>query len=98
MIMQETDGMLKKIVFEEEELNLGITDNPTTVNRIPPIEQGNEGSLEERVASYERGLIETALDTYQGNIAAAARNLNISRTTLNYKVQKYGIRFGVIRQ
>lgn len=98
MIMQETDGMLKKIVFEEEELNLGITDNPATVNHIPPIEQGNEGSLEERVASYERGLIETALDTYQGNIAAAARHLNVSRTTLNYKVQKYGIRFGVIRQ
>ncbi|MBZ4275056.1 hypothetical protein LAN30_20840, partial [Mycobacterium tuberculosis] len=58
----------------------------------------NESSLEARVASYERGLIETALDTYQGNIAAAARSLNVSRTTLNYKVQKYGIRFGVVHR
>ncbi|MBZ4236524.1 hypothetical protein LAM40_23835, partial [Mycobacterium tuberculosis] len=35
---------------------------------------------------------------YQGNIAAAARSLNVSRTTLNYKVQKYGIRFGVVHR
>jgi arginine utilization regulatory protein len=33
-----------------------------------------------------------------GNIAAAARSLNVSRTTLNYKVQKYGIRFGVVHR
>ncbi|KAA9673022.1 sigma-54-dependent Fis family transcriptional regulator, partial [Salmonella enterica] len=46
---------------------------------------------------YERHLIETALDTHQGNIAAAARSLNVSRTTLQYKVQKYAIRFGVVR-
>ncbi|MDI4700220.1 hypothetical protein MJI37_15455, partial [Salmonella enterica subsp. enterica serovar Cerro] len=37
------------------------------------------------------------LDTHQGNIAAAARSLNVSRTTLQYKVQKYAIRFGVVR-
>ncbi len=29
MIMQETDGMLKKIVFENEELSLGGPENPT---------------------------------------------------------------------
>ncbi|MFW3302474.1 hypothetical protein ACODQP_04740, partial [Klebsiella pneumoniae] len=26
------------------------------------------------------------------------RSLNVSRTTLNYKVQKYGIRFGVVHR
>lgn len=98
MIMQETDGMLKKIVFENEELSLGGPENPTQPPSLPAAEPDNESSLEARVASYERGLIETALDTYQGNIAAAARSLNVSRTTLNYKVQKYGIRFGVVHR
>lgn len=65
MIMQETDGMLKKIVFENEELSLGGPENPTQHSSLPAAEPDNESSLEARVASYERGLIETALDTYQ---------------------------------
>lgn len=96
MVMQENDGLLKKIVFDEEELNLGVTDIPTVVSR--PVRSGSdsEGSLDVQVANFEKNLLETALNTHQGNIAAAARSLNVSRTTLHYKVQKYGIRFGVV--
>lgn len=96
MVMQENDGLLKKVVFDEEELDLGVPDIPTVVSR--PVRSGSdfEGSLEVQVANFEKNLLETALNTHQGNIAAAARSLNVSRTTLNYKVQKYGIRFGVI--
>jgi arginine utilization regulatory protein len=54
MIMQETDGMLKKIVFENEELSLGGPENPTQPP-LPVAEPDNESSLEARVASYERG-------------------------------------------
>lgn len=97
MLMQENDGILKKIVFEEEELNLGAPDITGVVNRPSSPEAEQEGSLEARVANYEKTLIETALDMHQGNIAAAARSLNVSRTTLQYKVQKHGIRFGVVR-
>ncbi|KNS23819.1 hypothetical protein AEW16_22440, partial [Salmonella enterica subsp. enterica serovar Infantis] len=97
MIMQEKDGLLKHIIFEQDELNLGVPEtapeNPLPSSPDPQY----EGSLEARVANYERHLIETALDTHQGNIAAAARSLNVSRTTLQYKVQKYAIRFGVVR-
>lgn len=93
MIMQEKDGLLKHIIFEQDELNLGVPEtapeNPLPSSPDPQY----EGSLEVRVANYERHLIETALDTHQGNIAAAARSLNVSRTTLQYKVQKYAIRF-----
>lgn len=97
MIMQEKDGLLKHIIFEQDELNLGVAE-AATGNPLPPLPDPQyEGSLEVRVANYERHLIETALDTHQGNIAAAARSLNVSRTTLQYKVQKYGIRFGVVR-
>ena len=96
MIMQEQDGPLRKIIFEEEGVDLRKSAPPVAVMPSPPATEFT-GSLEQRVAQFEKGLIETALDSFQGNIAAAARSLNISRTTLQYKVQKYAIRFGVVR-
>lgn len=97
MIMQEHDGMLTKIIFEEEGLDLQSQTSPTP---RPPVTntEAFQGSLEQRVAQFEKGLIESALDSFQGNIAAAARSLNISRTTLQYKVQKYAIRIGVVKE
>ncbi len=66
MIMQEKDGLLKHIIFEQDELNLGVPEtapeNPLPSSPDPQY----EGSLEARVANYERHLIETALDTHQG--------------------------------
>jgi arginine utilization regulatory protein len=95
MVMQEKDGLLKTIVFDEDDLNLGIPGSPVVVSR-PASESEQEGSLDARVANFEKSLIETALDAHQGNIAAAARSLNISRTTLQYRIQKYAIRIGVV--
>ncbi|QHM73826.1 sigma-54 interaction domain-containing protein [Mixta intestinalis] len=96
MVMQEEDGPLKTIVFEEDS-GFDLNNEEPETNRPPAAAMYEaKGSLEARVAQYEKSLIEAALDSYQGNIAAAARSLNISRTTLQYKVRKYGIRFGVI--
>lgn len=46
----------------------------------------------------ERHLIETELNMHQRNIAATVCNFNfnVSRTTLQYKVQKYSIHFGMV--
>ena len=95
MVMQEEDGPLRKIIFEEEGQELRAIAAPLTAS---PLEDTPEmvGSLEQRVQQFEKGVIETALNHAGGNIAAAARSLNVSRTTLQYKVQKYAIRFGVV--
>jgi Transcriptional regulator containing PAS, AAA-type ATPase, and DNA-binding domains len=95
MVMQEEDGPLRKIIFEEEGQELRAIAAPLAAS---PLEDTPEmvGSLEQRVQQFEKGVIETALNHAGGNIAAAARSLNVSRTTLQYKVQKYAIRFGVV--
>ena len=49
-------------------------------------------SLAESAAALESEQIINALKQHGGNIAAAARQLSISRQLLNYKVKKYGLR------
>ncbi|MBN1961233.1 MAG: sigma-54-dependent Fis family transcriptional regulator [Deltaproteobacteria bacterium] len=49
-------------------------------------------SLKTRVEAFERGLICEALHAAHHNQSAAARELGISRVTLNDKMKKYGLR------
>lgn len=48
-------------------------------------------SLTAMVEKYEKHLIHNVLRDCGGNIAQAARSLNIKRTTLRYKMEKYGL-------
>ncbi len=49
-------------------------------------------SLKERMAQIERAYIEQALDRAQGNVSKTARLLNLQRTTLIEKIDKYRLR------
>ncbi|MFW6409478.1 MAG: sigma-54 interaction domain-containing protein, partial [Halanaerobiales bacterium] len=49
-------------------------------------------SLEEVLENIEIQLIKKGLEKNEGNISAAARSLNISRQSLQYKIKKYGIK------
>lgn len=48
--------------------------------------------LKERVAAYERRLIQEALETAGGNQRRAAAALRCLPTTLNEKMRRYGLR------
>jgi sigma-54 specific flagellar transcriptional regulator A len=48
-------------------------------------------SLKHRLAEIERDLIKQALSRTQGNVSQAARILNVQRTTLIEKIQKFGL-------
>lgn len=57
----------------------------------PPLScQTGDLSLPEAVSVYEKALIEHALKA-AGNMAGAARMLKISRQSLSYKMEKYGL-------
>ncbi len=47
--------------------------------------------LKKKLVDFERGLIERALDQAKGNISQTARILNVQRTTLIEKINKYGL-------
>ena len=49
-------------------------------------------SLRDRVAAFERGLIEAALREAGGNHSETARRLAVSRVTLLDKIKRYGLR------
>ncbi len=49
-------------------------------------------SLKERLADIERELIQQALQRADGNVSQTARLLNLQRTTLIEKIQKYALR------
>ncbi|MFW6028844.1 MAG: helix-turn-helix domain-containing protein, partial [Halanaerobiales bacterium] len=51
-------------------------------------------ALEEVLENIEIELIKKSLDYSNGNISQAARNLNISRQSLQYKMKKYNIKKG----
>jgi len=48
-------------------------------------------SLQERLQEQERAAIISAIDRAQGNIAHAARDLGINRSTLYYRMRKHGL-------
>jgi len=50
-----------------------------------------ENALKQRVDSYERSLIQEALERAGGNQSEAARQLHVSRGTLAYKMKAYGL-------
>jgi DNA-binding NtrC family response regulator len=49
------------------------------------------GSFTEKVAGYERKLIADAMASCDNNISKAAELLSLSRSTLRYKLKKYGL-------
>ena len=52
---------------------------------------GREGTLTEIVESFERQILVRALDRNGGSQTRTARELGIKRTTLRYKMAKYGM-------
>jgi len=49
-------------------------------------------SLKHRMAEIEREFISQALSRTKGNVSQTARLLNVQRTTLIEKIQKFGLR------
>jgi two-component system, NtrC family, response regulator AtoC len=69
------------------------TQSPTApIAAAPPAAAGDEGkSLAERLLDSERKEIIAAVEKSRGNIASAARQLGINRSTLYYRLRKHGL-------
>lgn len=49
-------------------------------------------NLKKATESYERNLIEQAIREFNGNKNKAAKKLSLTRQSLQYKINKYGIK------
>ncbi len=101
MIMQEHDGPLASIAYDEEmpDLFLSSASAPDPGLSMPGVEDAasvDRCDLTTRVERFEQQLIINALNSANGKVAVAAKCLGISRTTLHYKIRKYAIRLGVL--
>ncbi|MCX7209463.1 MAG: sigma-54 dependent transcriptional regulator [Burkholderiales bacterium] len=96
--------ILQMFPAEEEAPTVALADTPLLqdednhVEEIIMLAQGMEAlppegiSLKERMAEIERGFIEQALERADGNVSKTARMLNLQRTTLIEKIDKYRLR------
>ncbi|WP_294610674.1 sigma 54-interacting transcriptional regulator [uncultured Gilliamella sp.] len=100
MVLQSEPGELQHITLDDElfDINSPYPQNEVSHKPEKPVinYSNNSDNLTEQVENYERQLIIDALNQANGKIIAAAKLLNISRTTLQYKVKKYNIQLGVL--
>ena len=96
MVLQNEPGELQQIVLDDELFDLPSPSSQEEAKLEKPNIKEITGNLTEQVENYEKQLIIDALNQANGKIITAAKLLNISRTTLQYKVKKYHIQMGVI--
>ncbi|MGD8191285.1 sigma 54-interacting transcriptional regulator [Brevibacillus ginsengisoli] len=75
----------------QEDLLPSLSDTNESAPSEGLVEQGSGQSLKERVKLLEREIIVQALQRNQGNRMKTARELDVSRRTLLYKIEEYGI-------
>ena len=96
MVLQNEPGELQQIVLDDELFDLPSPSPQEEAKLEKPNIKEITGNLTEQVENYEKQLIVDALNQVNGKIITAAKLLNVSRTTLQYKVKKYNIQMGVI--
>ncbi len=91
-VIQRAVLMAKSNIITEDELIFDIQpldDQPVSVSTL--LNKYNGSSLKDIVADFERDLIVNALEKNQGNVAAAARSLDVGKTAFYDKMKRYTI-------
>jgi sigma-54 specific flagellar transcriptional regulator A len=86
-------GIFDEGADEPEEDAVFLPDmSPPSLAQGLPILPPEGLSLKHRMAEIEREFISQALSRTKGNVSQTARLLNVQRTTLIEKIQKFGLR------
>jgi DNA-binding NtrC family response regulator len=101
--VREMENAVERAVVLCRDVMLSLDDFPREVREFVwretraeepiQVEQKQGQALPDRLDELERSMIINALRGSGGQAASAARNLGISRQSLLYKINKYGIRF-----
>jgi transcriptional regulator with GAF, ATPase, and Fis domain len=89
--VRELHNVLERAAILSRDAVVRIPDLPELTSSEPADVPEPTTSLKERVNAYERSLVAEALRSAQGNQSEAARLLQTSRATLQYKMKLYGL-------
>jgi len=93
--IRELENVIERMVVLAADEVIGEDDLPEEVRRVPASRDSFLLDLPEEgisLEAVERELIVRALDKHSWNQSQAARYLDISRRTLIYRMEKYGLR------
>lgn len=91
--VRELENWVERAVVLADGSTLTVDDFPAQLFQEPTASTAiiDGHGLEDRVAQLESSLIREALQRYQGNKSAAARELRLTERGIRYKIQKYGL-------
>jgi DNA-binding NtrC family response regulator len=90
--VRELKNVIERAVVLCINEKIGLEDLPVELRNGQAGTGGEKG--ENKLESAERRLLVEALDAAGGNVSEAARKLGISRNTIRYRIQKYGLNNG----
>ena len=85
--MRELRNVMERAVVLSQGRQIELCDLPLEL-QADGSEPSPQGS---RLEALERSLLEEALTAHRGNVSAAALALGISRSTMRYRMKKYGL-------
>jgi DNA-binding NtrC family response regulator len=89
--VRELRNLMERLVIMSEARSLGAVELRPLLGPAAP-DAASEGSLSDRLAASERGMIAAALERNRGNVAAAARELGVDRANLHRRLRRLGLR------
>ena len=92
--MNVTDGGLLEVCHLPRRLvEEGVSgpDAPVAAAPAAPLTAVDRGGLQAALDEYECSVLRAVLEQLGGNVTQAARRLNLSRQSLQYRLRKYGI-------
>jgi two-component system NtrC family response regulator len=89
--VRELENLIHRAMVLARGPQITTADLPLHLTGLPPEVDADQGSLVDRLASIERGLLTQALEEAGGVQTRAARALGISERHLRYRLRKYGL-------
>jgi two-component system response regulator AtoC len=94
--IRELENIIERAIVMTNHTVLNLSDfSPFFIDKRPSENYEKKDkrtkSLIDLVENFEKEIIIEILNKCNGNITQAAKNLNINRTTLRYKLEKYGL-------
>ncbi len=95
--IRELENVIERAIVMSEGNSLSLNDFPENIinytenpGKSHTLQEKSSDSLTDIIESYEKELIKNAIIKSENNITKASKILGIKRTTLRYKMEKYG--------